>query len=101
METFNNHVTLSGQIAKIYPLRYTLSRLPVVSFVLEHNSRQIEAGMPLDTKCRLYCVALDLIDEVGNDLLNSSIEIQGFLACNSRSQLVLHAKQITFLDKGN
>jgi primosomal replication protein N len=96
-----NNVILIGRVAKVYPLKHTLSGLPVVSFVVEHESRQLEAGMPLNVRCRVYCIALDQDYLIGDFLLNTTVEVQGFLSYNSRSQLILHVRQTKFLDKGN
>lgn len=86
-----NEVTISGQIVKIYPLKYTLNRLPILSFVLEHLSNQVEASVTRVVKCRIYCV---MVNSSINLLEGSYIVLTGFLNQNAKSQLVLNVKQI-------
>ncbi|MCE2706514.1 MAG: primosomal replication protein N [Proteobacteria bacterium] len=95
-----NKTSLSGKVVKIYPVKYTLHQVPVVSFVLEHVSRQIECGESREVKCRVYCVILDAKEYLNIELLELHVVVAGFLSQNSRSQLVLHITQLEFLDKG-
>lgn len=96
----NNQLNISGQIVKVYPVKYTLNNLAVVSFVLEHLSRQIEALRSKEVKCRIYCIMLDEKSLLTIDLLEKYVSLSGFLGQNAKSQLVLHIQQIKFLDKG-
>lgn len=95
-----NKLVLSGQIIKVYPKRHTLSGLPVVSFLLEHKSRQIEAGTPREVKCKVYCLMVDAKQLCGLDLHQRFIQVTGFLSQNIKLQLVLHINELEFLDKG-
>ena len=95
-----NETKLSGKIAKVYPVKHTLHGVPVISFVLEHLSRQIECGASREVKCRVYCVWLDGKEYLNIELLEQYISVTGFLSQNSKSQLVLHITQLEFLDKG-
>lgn len=96
-----NEAKLSGQIVRVYPIKYTLQKLPVVSFVLEHKSLQLECGQSREVKCRVYCIALGIQSLIGFELLNRGVLVNGFLSHNAKSQLVLHISKIDFLDKGN
>lgn len=95
-----NEVKLSGQIVKEYELKYTIDNLPVLRFVLEHQSRQIENGLPCNTKCKMFCLMLLKKNTKTNNLINENVTVSGFLNQNSKSQIVLHIKEITFLNKG-
>lgn len=95
-----NKIVLSGQIIKVYPERQTLSRLPVVSFLLEHKSRQIEASNPREVKCRVYCLMVDAKQLCDLDLNQKLVQVTGFLSQNIKLQLVLHINELEFLDKG-
>lgn len=96
-----NEVKLSGQIIKEYELRYTIDGLPVIRFVLEHNSVYLEEGLPKSTKCKMYCLMLLAKNTKPDNLINKNVIVYGFLNQNSKSQIVLHVKEIKFLDKGN
>lgn len=95
-----NETKISGKVAKVYPIKYTIHNVPVVSFVLVHNSRQIEAGVSIEIKCRLYCVMVAANESLNLQLLDNYVSIAGFLSQNSKSQLVLHITKLEFLDKG-
>ncbi|MBP9742469.1 MAG: hypothetical protein KBD37_03830 [Burkholderiales bacterium] len=86
-----NEVQLSGHIIKVYPLKYTLHGVPILSFVLEHLSSQVEAAAARVVKCRIYCV---MVNSSINLLEGRYIALTGFLNQNSKSQLVLNVKQI-------
>ena len=92
-----NETRLAGQVAKIYPIKYTLHKLPIVSFVLVHISRQIECGHSREVKCRVYCIMLDAKKYPDVSLLDKYIAVTGFLSQNAKSQLVLHITQLEFL----
>lgn len=96
----NNQVIISGEIVKVYPLKKTLSNIPVMSFVLEHRSRQVEAGFSREVKCRLYCIMIDPKKYLDISLANRLVEVKGFLSQNSKTQLVLHINHLEFLDRG-
>lgn len=96
-----NELKLVGQIVKVYPVKYTPVGLPIVSFVLEHKSRQFEAGKTREVKCRIYCLIVGAANLVELELAEKFVAVSGFLNQNARSQLVLHINQLKFLDKGN
>lgn len=96
----DNTTKISGIAVKVYPLRHTPSGLAVLSFVLEHISMQIEAGLPRTVKCRLYCIILDAAPDMEKSLEGCCVKLTGFLSQNAKAQIVLHVKQINFLDRG-
>ena len=95
-----NEVNLSGIVNRTYPLKHTPFGLPVVSFVLEGNSMQVEIGLERVVKHAIYCIYVGGDDVVKIDLLGRAILVQGFLSNNKDKQIILHVKQLTFLDKG-
>lgn len=63
----------------------------MLSFVLQHASEQIEAGLKRKVECEVNAVALGDIAKL-NIQLGANIEAKGFLAKRSvkSTQLVLH-----------
>lgn len=86
---------LSGVVVHIEPIRYTPAGIPLLSFVLQHASEQIEAGLKRKVECEVNAVALgniacDIAKQ--NIQLGANIKAKGFLAKRSAksTQLVLH-----------
>ena len=86
---------LSGVVVHIEPIRYTPAGIPLLSFVLQHASEQIEAGLKRKVECEVNAVALgniacDIAKQ--NIQLGANIEAKGFLAKRSAksTQLVFH-----------
>lgn len=82
---------LSGVAIGLQPIRYTPAGIPLLSFVLQHASEQIEAGLKRKVECEVNAVALGELAKT-NIQLGSSVKIKGFLAKRSAksTQLVLH-----------
>ena len=98
----SNILEISGKIVKVYPVRYTVTQIPITSFVVEHKSQQIEHNNTSEIYCRVFCVSIELDSTISNNLLHKNVTVFGFLNYNSKSQLVLHVKKIDFLDiEGN
>ena len=71
----------------------------MLSFVLQHASEQIEAGLKRKVECEVQAVVLgNLTGDLAkiNIQLGSAIKAKGFLAKRSAksTQLVLHIEQI-------
>lgn len=94
--SINNSVQISGKIRKVYPLKYTLLNLPVVSFVLEHASEQLELDVLRKVNCSLYCIMLDKKKIVANldDLLGQLVTVSGFLSYNAKKQIILNVQTL-------
>ena len=86
---------ISGVVLTIEPIRYTPAGLPLLSFVLQHASEQIEAGLKRKVECEVNAVALGELAEL-NIQPGSLIKAKGFLAKRSAksNQLVLHVEQL-------
>ena len=82
---------LSGVVVHLEPIRYTPAGIPLLSFVLQHASEQIEASLKRKVECEVNAVALGDIAKQ-NIQLGANIEAKGFLAKRSAksTQLVLH-----------
>ncbi len=83
----------------LQPIRYTPAGIPLLSFVLQHASEQIEAGLKRKVECEVNAVALGEIADVfkkQNIQLGDNINAKGFLAKRSAksTQLVLHIEKM-------
>ena len=97
-----NELKLSGQIVKPYPVKTTPAGVNINSFVLEHVSQQLEAGSSINVRCRMFCVWVNpSLEEQNQCVVGKHAVITGFISHNAKLQIVLHIKNIVFLDKGN
>ncbi len=89
---------LSGVVTAIEPLRYTPAGLPLLSFVLQHASEVMEAGLKRKVECEVHAV---MIGELANTAiqLGSKVKAAGFLAKRSAksTQLVMHIQNIALI----
>ena len=86
---------LSGVVVGLEAIRYTPAGLPLLSFVLQHASEQIEAGLKRKVECEVNAVAIGELAN-SNIQLGSSLKAKGFLAKRSAksTQLVLHIEKL-------
>lgn len=94
-----NRVELTGEVAVVEPLRHTPAGIPLLSFVLQHMSEQMEAGMKRRVECEVNVVAMgDLAEKSKNMKPGELLKVAGFLARRSlkSSQLVLHLNTLEF-----
>ena len=86
---------LSGVIVHLEPIRYTPAGIPLLSFVLQHASEQIEAGLKRKVECEMNAVALGDLAKISIQI-GDNMKAKGFLAKRSAksTQLVLHIEQI-------
>ncbi len=86
---------ISGVVLSVEPIRYTPAGMPLLSFVLQHVSEQIEAGLNRKVECEVNAVAMGDIAKL-NIQLGSLIKAKGFLAKRSAKshQLVMHINQL-------
>jgi len=86
---------LSGVVISLEPIRYTPAGIPLLSFVLQHASEQVEAGLKRKVECEVNAVALGDIAK-HNIQLGANIKAKGFLAKRSAksTQLVLHIEKL-------
>ena len=92
-----NKLELLAEIIFLDDLRYTPAGIPLLSFVVQHVSEQIEAGMNRRVDCVVNVVALGAIAETAKYLKNGEqVKLIGFLAKRSvkSTQLVMHLQHI-------
>ena len=99
MET--NQLVLSGIVTELFGLRYTPAGVPHLSFMLEHRSRQEEAGAAREVLCRIKVEARgEAITSTLHALaVSDRVTVTGFLARSNykdsaATRLVFHAQQI-------
>ncbi len=81
------------------PIRYTPAGIPLLSFVLQHASEQIEAGLKRKVECEVNAVVLGNLTgdfAKSNIQIGANIKAKGFLAKRSAksTQLVMHITNI-------
>lgn len=98
-----NKLLLSGTVVGLEPIRYTPAGLALLSFVLQHASEQIEAGLKRKVECEVNAVAIgDLAKQnvsLGKVKLGVQLKVQGFLAKRSAksTQLIMHITNIELI----
>jgi len=90
-----NTLVICGVVLAIEPLRYTPAGLPLLSFVLQHASEKIEAGLKRKVECEVNAIAVGDIAKQ-HVQQGSLIKVKGFLAKRSAksNHLVLHVEQL-------
>jgi len=91
-----NEIALSGELTAIEPLRYTPAGIPLLSFKLKHQSRQMEAGLRRQVECEMGGVAMaEVAVEMSRLKPGQSIKVNGFLNRKNRmsTQLILHVTE--------
>ncbi len=85
-------------------MRFTPAGIAVLSFTVDHRSRQNEAGQPRDVALTLDCVAIgknaQLLERVS---LKSVLELKGFLANRSGKSrwIVFHVTEFDLKHLGD
>lgn len=85
-------------------LRHTPAGVPVIEFLLQHESEQLEAGQMRRVECEMACVALgDPARVMSGARPGGQLRVGGFLAAKSlkRRSPVLHVDTIEFLEGAN
>ncbi|HXH01895.1 MAG TPA: primosomal replication protein N [Candidatus Competibacteraceae bacterium] len=101
--TADNHLVLSGQVLNRAETRYNPAGLPITRLLLEHRSRQVEAGIPREAHCRIeVLVCGELLQQQLQGIgIGAQVRVQGFLTRADHRQgqdrLVLHAACIESL----
>ena len=89
---------INGVVVQIEPIRYTPAGIPLLSFVLQHASEQMEAGFKRKVECEVNAVALGKLTETTINI-GDNIKAKGFLAKRSAksNHLVLHITQLVVI----
>lgn len=102
MET--NHLTITGLVVDVGRSRVSPAGIPQQRISIEHRSRQVEAGMPREARCRIdvKIAGEDLVSVVRGIALGQQVGIEGFLTREgykgSDVGIVVHATRIQVLD---
>jgi primosomal replication protein N len=94
-----NRVVVSGRLIELDALRHTPAGVPVVTFRLQHDSTQTEAGAERKVSCEISAVAFEReATLLAAAKLGSDVKVTGFLAARSRTSksVVLHATELEF-----
>jgi primosomal replication protein N len=100
----DNHLLIAGRVLEAAQIRYSPAGLPIARFPLEHQSRQLEAGIEREARCRIPVLACGelLVRSVSRLNSGATVRISGFLARSDYRQgearLVLHAQHIELLE---
>jgi primosomal replication protein N len=99
----DNCLTIAGQITGNCETRITPAGVPISRFLLEHQSGQIEAGIPRQARCRIPVLACgEVLARMAERLPpGTPVRVQGFVSrVNYREgeyRLALHAAGIDLL----
>ncbi|MDR3214248.1 MAG: primosomal replication protein N [Azoarcus sp.] len=96
-----NELRLAARIVEISALRRTPAGIPVLSCILAHESRQIEAGIAREVKLELPAMAIgELAQTLAAVSPGTDVSVTGFMAAKSaRSRMpVLHLNAIEFTE---
>lgn len=99
-----NCLELTGTILELHPQRRSPAGTPHWRWLLEHRSKQLEAGLPRQIVCQLV---VQLSGEpfsviCQQAVIGARVKIRGFLARSSYrslpTQLVFHGQAVTWLE---
>ena len=102
MET--NHLSITGLVVDAGRGRVGPAGIPQYRFTIEHRSRQVEAGIPREARCRVDVkVAGEELGRIARQVIvGQRVGIEGFLARSgykgSDAGIVVHATRIQVLD---
>lgn len=97
----SNCFELEGRLTELNPMRVTPGGVKVASGVIEHQSRQDEAGAERDVAVTVPFVAVgDISLMIAAASLGARVAARGFVAASSRKskKLVLHVNEIEFVE---
>ncbi len=92
-----NRLEVEGQVLEQSPVRYTPAGVPVLEFLLSHESEVSEAGVPRRIAFALQILVMgDLVQMAGTIGLGTTVRIQGFIAPVRKDspKFRLHAQRI-------
>lgn len=96
-EVIVNRFEVQGLISELSPMRYTPAGVPVLEFLLAHESEVIEASQPRRIAMNIMVVVMgDLAQMASKMSLGCVVRLQGFLAPVRRDsqKYRLHAQHI-------
>lgn len=96
----NNRLTITGLVVEVSGERASPAGVPQRRITIEHRSRQVEAGIPREARCRIdvKIAGEDLAAVVRNIAVGQQVGVEGFLTRSgfkgSDASLVVHATRI-------
>jgi primosomal replication protein N len=95
----DNEVRLNGQVVVREALRHTPAGVPILTFVVKHESTQVEAGVSRQVGFEVDAMAVgEVAQRMDTVQAGGKVRLQGFLASRSRlsARIVLHVNQFEF-----
>lgn len=95
-----NRLTITGMVVDVGSCRMSPAGVPQQTVVIEHRSRQVEAGTPREARCRLdvKIAGEDLAAVARTLVVGQQVGIEGFLTRSgfkgSETSIVVHATRI-------
>lgn len=99
----DNRLTITGQATESCQVRTSPAGIPIGRFLLDHQSRQEEAGFAREVRCRIPVMACgESLARIAARLApGASVRVEGFVSrANPREgeyRFVLHAAHIEIL----
>jgi len=103
----NNSLELTGIIIEVNPPRYSPAGIPHWRWLLEHRSKQQEAGRQRQIICQIavQLSGVAFTEICSQIMLGTRVNIQGFLARSSYrglpTQLVFHGQTVKIVEPEN
>lgn len=102
--SLDNYLVIAGRMAGSSEIRYSPAGLPILRFVLQHQSQRLEANIPREVRCRISVMACGkaLVEDAKQLSTGTLVRVRGFISrANYRQEdirLVLHAERIEILN---
>lgn len=98
-----NHLTITGQVVDVGSRRMSPAGIPQQRISIEHRSRQVEAGIPREARCRIDVkMAGEALALLAKTLVvGQQVEVEGFLTRSgfkgSEASIVVHASSVRIM----
>ena len=102
--SLDNCLVITGWVTDPGQTRYSPAGLPITRFFLEHHSRQVEANIPREARCRIPVLVCgqQLVQNAQELAPGTLVRVRGFLSRADHrygeNRLVIHADCIETLD---
>ena len=97
----SNLTQLSGRVLERGALRHTPAGIPVLEFLLGHESTQVEADVERKVECEMPCIAMGRVAQVMQAAKpGDQVRLAGFIAARSlkRRTPILHVNTVEFVE---
>ncbi|MCS4505150.1 Primosomal replication protein N [wastewater metagenome] len=97
----DNRVCITGRLVDAVQLRYSPAGVPIARLLIEHESRQVEAGVerPIRFRVGVRAAGAVLAPEAGDWPPGTAVTVEGFLARarqrDGDSRLIISAERIS------